>query len=186
VPGEAQEYSILQKRDTAVAAIVQSQSKLRRMKTRCLKTDWIVPALAIALVAGTLMAARTYLNFERKTDTENALTATLDRLYQDQQLTLALKTLHDGDAAAAARRLDLMLCEHIVRLDAELPSADNRTRTFVEDAFHRMARVRPKATEAKSGDSAEDYSEDVVAAERILGRAQQTGPQRAGEPGRRG
>ncbi len=156
------------------------------MKTRYLKADWLVPIVGLALVAGTLMTARAYLNFEKKTDTEQGLTATLDRLYQDQQLTMALKTLHDGDAAAAAERLDLLLCQQIVRLDAELASADARTRAFVEDALQRIALVRPRAAEIGPGGSARDRSEDEIAAERILSRARSTSPQRAGESGRHG
>lgn len=136
-----------------------------------MKTDWLVPLVGIAVVAATVATTKAYLDFERETHAAEALTATLDRLYQDHQLSMALKTLHDGDAAAAARRLDWLLCGHIVRLDAELASADARTRTFVEDAFQRIALVRPRVAPAKAVDSATDGSDDQIAAERILGRA---------------
>ena len=135
-----------------------------------MKLDWLVPLVGIAVVAAAVAAAKAYLDFERETHTGEVLTATLDRLSQDHQLSLALKSIRDGDAAAAARRLDLLLCEHIVRLDSELASADPRTRTYVEDAFQRIALVRPRVVQAQSANSATEYSDDQIAAERILGR----------------
>src|ERR1035437_10752963 len=115
------------------------------MKTRYLKIDWLIPVLGIAVVAGSLVAGTTYLNLERKIHANEALTATLDRLYQDHQLSVALKTIHNGEVAAATQRLDLLLCGHILATNSELTSADPRTRTIVEDAFRRMARIRPKS-----------------------------------------
>ena len=141
------------------------------MKTRCMKLDWLVPLVGIAVVAAAVAAAKAYLDFERETHTGEVLTATLDRLSQGHQLSLALKSIHDGDAAAAARRLDLLLCEHIVRIDSELPSADARARPFVEDSFRRMALVRPRIAEGGPADSAKDFSDDQFAAEQILSRA---------------
>jgi len=141
------------------------------MKTKCTKTDWLASLVGIALVAATVAAARAYLGSEQQTHTGEALTATLDRLYQDQQLCMALKTLHEGDAAAAAKRLDQLLCEHIIRLDSERASADARTQGFVEDAFRRMALVRPKTVAGKSADSTAECPDDRLAAERILSRA---------------
>ena len=141
------------------------------MKTNCMKTDWFVPLMGLAVIAAAVATGKAYLDFERETRAGEALTVTLDRLYQDHQLSMALKTLHDGDAVAAARRLDWLLCEHIVRLDSELPSADARTRTYVEDAFQRIALVRPRVVPAKAADSTTDYSDDQLVAERILSRA---------------
>ena len=140
------------------------------MKTNCMKTDWFVPLVGLAAIAAAVATGKAYLDFERETRAGEALTVTLDRLYQDHQLSMALKTIHDGDAVAAARRLDLLLCEHIVRLDSELASADARTRTYVEDALQRMALVRPRVVQAQSAASATDCSDDQIAAERILGR----------------
>jgi hypothetical protein len=140
------------------------------MKTKCIRTNWLIPFVGIAVVAATVATAKAYLDLERQTQASEVLAVTLDRLYQDHQLSMALKTLHDGDAAAAARRLDLLLCEHIVRLDSELASADARTRTYVEDAFQRIALVRPRVVQAQSANSATECSDDQIAAERILGR----------------
>ena len=55
------------------------------MKTRYLKIDWLIPVLGIAVVAGSLVAATTYLDLERQAQAEESFTATLDRLYEDQQ-----------------------------------------------------------------------------------------------------
>ena len=73
------------------------------MKTRYIKMDWLIPVLGIAVVAGSLLAGTTYLNLERKIHADEAFTATLDRLYQDHQLSVALKTtaLLDGARLAA-------------------------------------------------------------------------------------
>ena len=138
------------------------------MKTRYIKIDWLIPVLGIAVVAGSLLAGTTYLNLERKIHADEAFTATLDRLYQDQQLSAALKTIHDGEVGVAAQRLDLLLCGHILRTNSELASADPRTRTFVEDAFRRMARVRPKSPNGAATGSAQECSDDQTAAQRIL------------------
>ncbi len=127
--------------------------------------------VGIAVVAAAVAAAKVYLDFERETHSGEVLTSTLDRLYQGHQLSLALKSIRDGDAAAAARRLDLLLCEHIVRIDSEVPTADAGTRPFVEDSFRRMALVRPRIAEGGAADSAKDLNEDQSAAERILTRA---------------
>ena len=186
MPGGAPKQAILQKHDTAEAAVIQNETKLNYMKTRDLRVNWLIPLLGIAMVAIGVVAGTAYLKIERRADAEEAFTATLDRLYQDNELSMALKTLHEGDAAAAARRLDLLLCEHIVRTDSELPSADARTRAFVENAFQRMALVRPRVAEAKPADPANDHSDDQIVAERILSRALSASPHRAGEAGPRG
>jgi hypothetical protein len=138
------------------------------MKTRYLKIDWLIPVLGIAVVAGSLVAATTYLDLERKAQAEESFTATLDRLYEDQQLSTALKTLHDGAVDAGVQRLDLLLCGHILRTDSELASAGARTRTFVEDAFRRIAQVRPKSAHSAAAGSGQECSDDQSAAQRIL------------------
>ena len=141
------------------------------MKTISLKTNWFVPLVGIAVVAGSVLAGSTYLELERMIAAEEAFTATLDRLYHDQQVSVALKSIHDGEVDVAAQRLDLLLCAHILKTDAELASADARTRTFVEDAFRRIALVRPKRANGAAASSAQECSDDQTAAERILSKA---------------
>lgn len=141
------------------------------MKTRYLKMDWLIPVLGIAVVAAGLMAGTNYLNLERKIQANEALMATLDRVYQDQQLSLALKTLHDGEADVAAQRLDQLLCGHILTTNSELASADARTRTVVEDAFRRIARIRPKTADGAAAGSAHESNGGLAAAQRILEQA---------------
>src|ERR1035438_2615996 len=138
------------------------------MKTRYLKIDWLIPVLGIAVVVGSLVAGTAYLNLERKIHANEALTATLDRLYQDHQLSVALKTIHNGAVAAGTQRLDLLLCGHILTTNSELGSADPRTRTIVEDAFRKIARIRPKSAHTTAAASTQECSEEQAAAERIL------------------
>ena len=141
------------------------------MKTKQLKMNWLIPVLGIAAVAGSLVAVTTYRNLERETQADEALTATLDRLHQDLEISSMLKTIHDGKVEGAAERLDLLLCGNILRTDAELVSADARTRAFVEDAFCRIALLRPKTANGPAGGSAREGNDDRIAAERILSKA---------------
>jgi hypothetical protein len=138
------------------------------MKTRYLKMDWLIPVLGIAVVAGSLVAGTTYLNLERKMQADEAFTATLDRLHQDQQFSTVLKTIPDGAVDAGVQRLDLLLCGHIIRTDSELASADERTRRFVEDAFRRIALLRPNGAKGAAAASSQECNDDQVAAEKIL------------------
>jgi hypothetical protein len=138
------------------------------MKTRYLKMNWLIPALGIAMVAGSLVAGKAYLDLERKTHADEALTATLDRLYEDLQISSTLKTIHDGKVEGAVQRLDLLLCGNILRTDSELESADAQTRIYVQDAFRRMALLRPKTANEAAATSTEACADDRAAAQRIL------------------
>jgi hypothetical protein len=140
------------------------------MKTKHVRTDWLIPLLGIALVAGGVVAAATYYDLERKIHADEAFATTLDRLFQNQQLSAALKTLHDGDAGTAAQRLDLLLCDNILMLDSELACADERKAAYVKDTFRRIARVRPKNSEIAAG-AAQELESDRIEAEKILMQA---------------
>ncbi len=138
------------------------------MKTRYIKMDWLIPVLGIAVVAGSLVAGSTYLNLERKTHADEVFMVTLDRLYQAQKLSAVLKTFHDGDAAAAVKRLDLLLCANIIRTDSEMACADARTQDYVQFAFRRIALLRPRTGQATETATAEERYNDETAAQRIL------------------
>jgi hypothetical protein len=141
------------------------------MKTNYLKANWLAPVLGVVVVAGGLTAAITYLDLEKEARAQEALVVTLDRLCHDQQLCAALKSMHDGQPEVAAQRLDLLLCDSILRLNNELASADERTRIYVEDAFRRLALLRPKLAAGVADGSASAFNEDQTAAEKILERA---------------
>jgi hypothetical protein len=140
------------------------------MKTNYIKLNRLIPVLGIALVAAGVMAAATYLGLERKIHSGQAFAATLDRLYQDQQLCSTLRTLHDGDVSAATQRLDLLLCDDILTLNAQLASADDLTRTYVKNAFAHLAVIRPKNAQVSAG-AAQGFHEDQMEAEQILALA---------------
>ena len=125
------------------------------MKTNYLKMNWLIPALGIAVIAGTYLVATTYLDFERHTETEQALAATVDRLYESQQISSALKAIHEGEMNGAAQRLETLLCDNVIRLDSELASSDARTRALVGMAYQRIAAVRPKTGSAPLASSAQ-------------------------------
>jgi hypothetical protein len=133
------------------------------------------------VVAGAVLAVTTYLDLERQADAEQALMATIDRLYVDQQLSVALKTIHDGKVDVAATQLDLLLCSSILRLDADLSADNPRVRAYVDNAFRRIALLRPKTVTGANAGATPECNSDQVAAERILtlalGTAWSTQPQ---------
>jgi len=138
------------------------------MKTCYLKVDWLIPLAGIAVVAASLVAGSTYLRLERKIQADEAFAATLDRLFQDQTICAALKNLKDGEMAVAAQHLDLRLCGNILQSNADLETADARTRACVQSAFRRMATIRPKTAAGATAGPALACNGDQMAAQRIL------------------
>jgi hypothetical protein len=161
----------LQKCDNAGTETAQNRAEFNAMKTTYLKMQWLAPVLGVAVVSGGLMATRTYFELEHKVRAHEALTATLERLYQDQKLSTALKSMHEGDVEGAAQNLDALLCENILRLNDELASADARTRAYVEDVFRRIALARPELAGGGAAGSDQGRSDEQAAVERILRRA---------------
>jgi len=140
------------------------------MKTKYIKVHWLIPLLELVLIAVGVVTAAHYLDLDRKMHSDQAFSATLDRLYQVQRLSAALKTLHDGDAGAAAQRLDLLLCDNILIVNSELASANDRERAYVRDAFARIAHLRPRDPDATGGNAQKRYNEQIEA-EKILTQA---------------
>ena len=138
------------------------------MKTSYWKKDWLSLLVGTVVIAATVMAATAYFDIERRIRADEAFSATLDRLSADQELSVALKEIHDGKGNAAAERMDLLLCGHILLTDSELPSANARTRSYVEIAFQRIARLRPKTGGPAPVHAARECDNDQAAAERIL------------------
>ncbi len=138
------------------------------MKLTDLKTNWLFPFLGVAVVVGAVVTATAYVDSEREGDAAEAFAATLDRLFHDQQLSMALEQIHQGAVPAAAQRLDLLLCEDVVLADLELASADALTRAAVEDAFRRIALIRPRTVAAGATGPDQEPGDRQVEAERIL------------------
>jgi hypothetical protein len=161
---------MLQGQDNSEPTVFHQQTEVNAMKKKYIRIDRLIPWLGIALAAAGFAAAATYLDLDRKVHSGEAYTATLDRLYQAQTLSAALKTLHDGDPGTAAQRLDLLLCDNILNINSELSSADDRQRAYVQDAFTRIARRRPKESNATAGD-AQAPGNDRTEAEKILAQA---------------
>jgi hypothetical protein len=162
--------SILQEYDNPEPSVFHHQRKINSMKTQYMKIDWLIPLLGIALVAGGIVAAATYLDLERKIHSGEAFAATLDHLYQDQQLSAALKLIHEGETAAAARSLDLLLCDNLLLVNSQLAAADDRARTLAKDAFVGIALLRPKNSPTAAG-AAQELYDDQIQAEKILMQA---------------
>jgi hypothetical protein len=140
------------------------------MKTNHDRTNRLILALGIALVASGILAAATYVKFERETRSAEVLIATCGRINQDLQLCAALRALHEGDVSGAARRLDLKLCGDIVAINSQLGSADAGERAFVRNAFVRFSLVRPRSVQLLT-DATQELRSDQVEAESILAQA---------------
>jgi hypothetical protein len=140
------------------------------MKDAYVKMPWLIPVLGIALVAGGLIGAATYVELERKTHDAETSIATTVRLCHDLELCAVLRTLHQGDINSAARQLDLLLCNDIVAVNSRLASADTDDRAFVKNAFVRFSLVRPKSAELLA-DVTQELRGDQIEAENILARA---------------
>lgn len=128
-------------------------------------------ALGAVIVAGAVMAAASYLKTEQTIHSAQTLVPTLDKIYLDQLLCRVLRDIHDGDRERAAQRLDVLVCGDIIRLNAELASADSQTRAYVEEAFRRIGRVRPQIPVPGPGASGLESASDRAAAQRILALA---------------
>jgi len=141
------------------------------MKTNELKMKWLAPVLGAVVIGGGLMGTKLYFELEHKTRAHEALTATLQQLYQDQRLSTALKSMREGDVQGAAQRLDALLCQNILRLDEESASADGKTRMYVEDAFRRIALAQSGITGGATADTEQEAGEDRAAVQKIFLRA---------------
>jgi CHASE3 domain sensor protein len=71
------------------------------MRINCIQFHRLIPWLGIGLVAGGVIAAATYLNFERMARAFEASLTTMDRLIHDLQLSAALKRIHNGEVSGA-------------------------------------------------------------------------------------
>ncbi len=140
------------------------------MTRKHLKTERLILLLGIALTAGGVALAAAYINLERRIHSTEAFMVTVDHLYQDQALSQVLKALHEGNAGLAAQRLDLLLCDDILRLDAELASTEAPQVAFVKAYFARIARIRPSNPPTAAG-AAQELNNDQIEAEKVLARA---------------
>ena len=141
------------------------------MKTRAVRTNWLLSCAGIAVVAATMVAAKTYLDLEQKAEAAARFGATSERLCQDQTLSLVLKDIHDGNTKSAAERLDLILCGNILRTEEERASADAQTGAFIEAAFRRIATTRPLLAEGGGAGASGESGNDQFAAQHILAKA---------------
>ena len=109
---------VLQKHDKAAVDGVHAERTSSCMKTRYRRLEWLIPVLGIGLVVGGMMAATTYVRLERDTQSAQSLANTLEHLYQDQTISLALRKIRAGEVAAAAQQLDVLLCDDVLQLNA--------------------------------------------------------------------
>jgi hypothetical protein len=143
---------------------------INRMRMKRKAIPWYISLVGIVVVAVGVMAAATYLGLERKIVSGQAYAAMLERLYHDQQLSVVLRTIHDGEADTAARRLDLILCDDILAVNSQLASASNAERDYAQTMFAQIARQRPGNGETFAV-AITKLSNDQIEAERILRKA---------------
>ncbi len=140
------------------------------MKPDRIRINWLIPALGIVLIASGALAAATYLEYERANHSAELSMAAMNRLSHDLELGSVLRTFHEGDASAAARHLDLVLCNDIVGLNSQLAAMDAGDRAFIKNAFVRLSLIRPRSAQLLT-DATQGLREDQVEAERILAHA---------------
>ncbi len=140
------------------------------MNTSQLRTErWTILVGIVVVAVG--LAAASYRNLEQQNRSQETLTPIYRGLHQDLELCSILRAINEGDVNGAARRLDLMLCEHIVAANSQLDAAgDAGDRAFVQNAFTRFAVIRPRSTELLAG-SIQPLRADQVEAQRILDEA---------------
>jgi hypothetical protein len=140
------------------------------MKSIHIRINALIPALGIALVIGGLLVAMIYQKLEEHSKVAEASITRAVYLYHDLQLCAALRTMREGDATAAEQRLDRVLCNDIVALNSQLPSADAEEQAYVKNAFARFALIRPRSAELLANNPT-DVHADQVEAEKILERS---------------
>jgi hypothetical protein len=146
------------------------------MKTTWFKSSWVIPLLGIAVAVGAMLVRINYLRLEQEARSADVLQAMMDRLYHDQHLSVALKELHNGEVDAAVQRLDVVLCDDIIRLNSELEGADEHTKACVGEVFQRIARVRPANPAPANSGTAPGWADTQAAAQRILALAMANAP----------
>jgi hypothetical protein len=144
--------------------------KSQRMKDKNINIKWLMPSLGIALVAGGLIGAETYVELTRKAHSKETFYAMLQRLNLDAGICAGLRALQEGDVNSAAQRLDRLLCDDILTLNSELTSLEGADRTFMKNAFARCALVRPTCA-ALQARTSQQPNDDEAKAERLLAEA---------------
>ncbi len=146
------------------------------MKTNGIRIHWSIPVIGIALIAVGVLAAASYLDYQRKIRLSEASRETLDHLYKAVQLSKTLKAIREGDIREVARRVEVALCEEIVAVSSRLPAASAGDRAIIHSTFARLAALRPETAELFPGVSPELPTAEIEV-DRILAEARgQTQP----------
>ena len=135
------------------------------MKT--LEMRRLAAVLGLVLVAVGGVGWATYLKLERDIQASEALAAKMDRLCQDHTISAVLKTIQEGDVAGGAQRLDLLLCDDLLRLGSQMESADPERQAYTQRLLAKIARLRPNNAVISAGTTRKLYA-DQIAAEKLL------------------
>jgi hypothetical protein len=137
------------------------------MKTRTFGADWLIPLLGIVLVGGSYFSVKSYLGFAEQLDFEERFEATMDRLWEDCDLSRILVQAQASGCATTARSLDELLSANVATHSARLTSADPDTRGLVEAYTGFIDRRRSEST-PMAGDARAGRSDRGVAGRRLL------------------
>ena len=141
------------------------------MKRNYSKINLVIAAVGMAVAVGAIAVGSAYVRLQREIRWHENFGALVDRAYYDQRVTSVLKLYHDGQAAAAVQKLDVVLCGDIIRMDADTAPADSQTRQFALETFRKIARERPKVLASVAGNSPERPIDDQLTAQRVLASA---------------
>jgi hypothetical protein len=162
--------AVRQEHDAAGAVVCHHHLTYYPMKTNRITIHRLLLLLVIVLGAGSVLVTVKYLSLERRTHADQEVEATLERLWQNQQLCSVLRTSQEGDVSAAAMNLDLRVCGDILAVNSQLASADERTRMFIKWSLANLALVRVKNAQASAGAKQAIHPQQIEA-ERILAKA---------------
>ena len=102
------------------------------MKTRTFRTDCLISVLGIALVGGGYFLLKSYVRYQEQIRSAEQLTAIVDRLWEDCDLSQILMQAQITGCAIPARSVDELLSAHLATDSPRIASADPQARALVE------------------------------------------------------
>jgi hypothetical protein len=137
------------------------------MKTRTFSKDWLIPVVGIVLVGGGYFPMKSYLGFQEQIRSGEQFAATVDRLWEDCDLTRLLMQAQESGCATTARSVDELLSAHLATDSPRVASDHPGIRALVE-VFTTFIDRRRSASTPMAGAVPAGRSDREVAGQRIL------------------
>jgi hypothetical protein len=137
------------------------------MKTRTFRVDWLIPVLGIALVGGGYFPMKSYLGLQKQIRSGEEFMATVDRLWEDCDLSLIMAQAQYSGCAVAGRSMDELLRAHFAGDRLRFASADPHARAVVQIVSEFIDRRRSESP-PMAGDGSAGGKDHEVAGQLIL------------------